>query len=130
MRISEPVEWALHCAVVLADLSPGRAMPAARLAEYHGVPGAYLAKALQSLSRGGLVETTAGRRGGYRLARSAEKITLLDIVLAVEGDAPAFRCARDPQARPDPIREVHPDVQHLRRHATRRTPPGATSCSQ
>jgi Rrf2 family protein len=92
MRLSEPVEWALHCVVVLSDLPPDRAMPAARLAEFHGVPAAYLAKAMQALSRDGLVETAPGRRGGYRLARAADTITLLDIVLAVEGDAPAFRC--------------------------------------
>jgi Rrf2 family protein len=92
MRLSEPVEWALHCVVVLSDLPADRAMPAARLAEFHGVPAAYLAKAMQALSRDGMVETTPGRRGGYRLARRADTITLLDIVLAVEGDAPAFRC--------------------------------------
>jgi Rrf2 family protein len=67
-------------------------MPAARLAEFHGVPSAYLAKSLQALSRGGLVETTPGRRGGYRLGRPADRISLLDVVLAVEGSAPAFRC--------------------------------------
>jgi Rrf2 family protein len=92
MRLSEPVEWALHCAVVLADLPPDRALTASRLAEFHGVPAAYLAKAMQALSREGLVETSPGRRGGYRLGRSAATITLLDIVLAVEGDDPAFRC--------------------------------------
>ena len=92
MRLSEPVEWALHCVVVLADLPDDRSMPAARLAEVHGVPAAYLAKAMQALSRDGIVETTTGRRGGYRLARAAHTITLLDVVIAVEGDAPAFRC--------------------------------------
>lgn len=92
MRLGEPVEWALHCVVVLSDLPPDRAMPAFRLAELHGVPGAYLAKAMQALSRNGIVETATGRRGGYRLARSADKITLLDVVLAVEGDDQAFRC--------------------------------------
>ena len=39
-----------------------------------------------------------GRRGGYRLARPATEITLLDVVLAVDGDEPAFRCTRDPPA--------------------------------
>ncbi|MEO7370163.1 MAG: Rrf2 family transcriptional regulator [Ilumatobacteraceae bacterium] len=92
MRLGEPVEWALHCVVVLAGLPPGQALPASRLAEFHGVPPAYLAKAMQALSRSGLVETAPGRRGGYRLARPAARITMLDVVLAVDGDAPAFRC--------------------------------------
>jgi Rrf2 family protein len=104
MRLAEGVEWTLHCCTVLGLLPRGTAMPAARLAEFHGVPGAYLAKHLQALSRAGIVESVAGPRGGYRLARPPADITLLEIVLAVEGDEPAFRCAeirrRGPSAIP------------------------------
>jgi Rrf2 family protein len=104
MRMSDGVEWAAHCCVVLAFVPPGAALPAARLAEYHGVPGAYLAKHLQALARAGLVETTKGPRGGYRLARPASEITLLDVVEAIDGTEPAFRCSeirrRGPSAVP------------------------------
>src|SRR5690606_17926668 len=37
-------------------------------------------------------EAAAGQRGGYRLARPAERITMLEVVLAIEGDEPAFVC--------------------------------------
>lgn len=67
-------------------------MAAARLAEFHGVAPSYLAKHLQALAQAGIVESVAGRNGGYRLARDARSITLLDVVLAVEGDDFAFRC--------------------------------------
>ena len=63
-----------------------------RLAEFHDVPPAYLAKALQALARHGIVESVAGRRGGYRLARPARDITLLDVVEAIDGDDSTFRC--------------------------------------
>ena len=92
MKISEGVEWAVHCLVLLAVLPEQRALSAGRLAEFHGVPGPYLAKHLQSLSRAGLVSTVPGPRGGYRLARSAEAISVLDAVLAIEGAVPAFTC--------------------------------------
>jgi Rrf2 family protein len=92
MRVGEPVEWALHCTTVLALLPADRALPASRLAEFHGVPAAYLAKALQSLSRAGIVESVPGRRGGYRLARSPADISMLEVVEAVEGSEPSFRC--------------------------------------
>lgn len=92
MRLGEPVEWALHCATVLALLPPDAALPGAKLAEFHGVPAAYLAKALQSLSRAGIVESVAGRKGGYRLGRPPAEITLLDVIEAVEGHEPSFRC--------------------------------------
>jgi Rrf2 family protein len=92
VRLSEGVEWGLHCAVLLALLPPGTSLPAARLAEYHGVPEAYLAKHLQTLARAGVVVSTSGPRGGYRLARAPDAIAVLDVVEAVEGEEPAFRC--------------------------------------
>jgi Rrf2 family protein len=92
MRLSDGVEWGVHACTVLAIVPPDRALPAARLAEFHGVPAAYLAKHLQALARAGVLETTKGPKGGYRLARPATEITLLEVVEAVDGDAPAFRC--------------------------------------
>jgi Rrf2 family protein len=100
MRIGEGVEWAIHCCTVLAVLPADVALPSARLAEFHGVPGAYLAKQLQALSRAGIVETVAGPRGGYRLARPAAEVTVLDIVEAVDGGEAAFRCTEIRQRGP------------------------------
>jgi Rrf2 family protein len=92
VKISEGVEWALHSLIVLAAIPEDRALPAARLAEFHELPAAYLAKHLQALSRAGLLESVPGPRGGYRLGRSAASITVLEVVLAVDGLAPAFTC--------------------------------------
>ena len=100
MKLSDGVEWAVHCCTVLAFVPPDTAVPAAKLAEFHGVPGAYLAKHLQALSRDGIVESVPGPRGGYRLARPASDITLWDIVAAVDGTEPAFRCAEIRQRGP------------------------------
>jgi Rrf2 family protein len=104
MKLSEGVEWGVHCATLLAVLPPGTALPAGRLAEFHGVPTAYLAKHLQAMSRAGLLESLPGARGGYRLARPAASITMLDVVEAIDGVEPAFRCSeirrRGPTARP------------------------------
>jgi Rrf2 family protein len=92
MHLNEGVEWAAHCAAILAALPVGTALPAVRLAEYHGIPAPYLAKSLQALTRAGIVESTTGRNGGYRLGRNASEITLLDIVQAIEGKDALFRC--------------------------------------
>jgi Rrf2 family protein len=105
MRVSEGVEWGVHCLVLLAAVPADRALAAGRLAEYHGVPAPYLAKHLQALSRAGLVATVPGARGGYRLARPAVEISVLDAVVAIEGAEPAFRCTeirrRGPAGLPD-----------------------------
>src|SRR6476659_5546992 len=71
MKLSDGVEWGTHVTTLLAVLPPDRALPAAKLAEYHGVPAAYLAKHLQALSRAGILESVQGPRGGYRLDRLA-----------------------------------------------------------
>jgi Rrf2 family protein len=93
MHMNEGVEWAAHCTAILAALPEGAALPAVRLAEYHGIPAPYLAKSLQALTRAGIVESATGRHGGYRLGRAASEITLLDIVQAIEGKEPFFRCS-------------------------------------
>jgi Rrf2 family protein len=100
MKLSDGIEWSVHCCTVLGLLPDGVALPAARLAEFHGVPAAYLAKHLQALARAGIVTSAQGPRGGYRLARPAADISLLDIVVAVEGDEPAFRCTEIRQRGP------------------------------
>lgn len=102
--MSDGVEWSIHCCTLLAVLPPGEAVPAARLAEFHGVPPAYLAKHLQALVGAGIASSASGPRGGYSLARPAAEVSLLDIVLAVDGDETAFRCSeirqRGPAAQP------------------------------
>lgn len=104
MRLSDGVEWGIHCAALVSLVPPGQALPAARLAEYHGVPTAYLAKHLQTLSRAEILEAVPGPRGGYRLARPASEITILDVVEAIDGVESAFRCTeirrRGPTALP------------------------------
>jgi Rrf2 family protein len=92
MRMSEGVEWTVHCCAVLAMVPEGRCLPAARLAEFHAVPGPYLGKHLQALVRAGILESVPGPRGGYRLARPAADISMLEVVEAVEGPEPAFTC--------------------------------------
>jgi Rrf2 family protein len=100
MKLSDGVEWGLHCCTLLALIPADAALPAARLAEFHGVPAAYLAKHLQALSRAGIVEAVAGKHGGYRMVRPASDVTLLDVVEAIEGRAPAFRCTEIRQRGP------------------------------
>jgi Rrf2 family protein len=104
MRLSDGVEWGVHVCVVLAALPDDAALPAAKLAEYHGVPAPYLAKHLQALAGAGVLRTVKGARGGYRLARPATEVTVLDVVEAIDGDESAFRCSeirrRGPMAMP------------------------------
>ena len=100
MKLSEGVEAAVHCATVMASLEPGETLPASALAEAYGLSPSYLLKHLKALVADGLLESVPGPHGGYRLARRPEKITLADVVLAIEGRRPAFRCMEIRQRGP------------------------------
>jgi Rrf2 family protein len=100
MKMSEGVEWTAHACVMLASLPPGVGLAAAALAEFHRLAPAYMAKHMQALARAGVVESVRGAGGGYRLARPAHAISLWDIVEAIEGDEPAFRCSEIRQQGP------------------------------
>lgn len=78
----------------------GTVLPAKALAEFHGVSESYLLKHLQALAGAGILLALPGPRGGYRLARSAQEITVLDVVIAIEGPEPAFRCTEIRQRGP------------------------------
>lgn len=102
--MAEGVEWALHSCLNLSWAD--RPVPAARLAKYFELPAPYLNKQLQALARAGILTSTPGPKGGFELARTPAEITLLDVVVAIEGRDQAFRCAEilhespfgDPQA--------------------------------
>jgi Rrf2 family protein len=92
VKLPESTEWVLHAATSLAQLGPGGTASAAQLAAHYDVPAAYLAKQLQALVRAGVLSATTGPRGGFRLARPAEQITLLQIVEAADGTSPFYTC--------------------------------------
>ena len=96
--MSAGVEWAVHCCILLSQAD--QPVPVPRLAEFHGVSRTYLAKHLQQLSRAGLVTSSEGRAGGYALTRPADEITVLEVVLAIEGEDSSFRCTEIRQNGP------------------------------
>ncbi|MDQ0378621.1 RrF2 family transcriptional regulator [Amycolatopsis thermophila] len=92
MKLPSSTEWVLHCATTLAQLEPGATASTAQLAEYFDLPAPYLAKQLKALVRAGVLTATTGPRGGFRLARPAAEITLLEIVEAVDGASAPYEC--------------------------------------
>jgi len=80
--LSKTAEYALRIAVCLAQ-SPEKLAAADELAEVTKIPRRYLHKVVQDLARGGLVRSQPGPGGGYSIARSPKRITILDVVNAV-----------------------------------------------
>lgn len=90
-HITSSVEYGIHCLLWLVD--PANGQPSSRdLAELQGVSSSFVAKIFPKLEKAGLVQSVAGIRGGYRLAKAPADIALLDIVDAIEGNKPLFEC--------------------------------------
>ncbi len=100
MKISEGVEWAIHCCTLLANLPDNYRLPKSKLAAFFDIPEHYLAKFMQKLSSTGIISSTRGVNGGYRLAKPASDISMLEIVIAIEGSALFFRCTEIRQCGP------------------------------
>ncbi|MGN9784084.1 RrF2 family transcriptional regulator [Nonomuraea sp. ZG12] len=92
MKLPVSTEWVLHCATTLAQLDPGASASTTQLAQYYDLPAPYLAKQLKALVKAGALAATTGPRGGFRLARPASEITLLQLVEAVDGTSPPYEC--------------------------------------
>ncbi|BBP83677.1 MULTISPECIES: RrF2 family transcriptional regulator [Pseudomonas] len=96
---SAGVEYGIHCLLFLVDeRGDSREASVRDMAELQGVPQEYLAKVFTKLAKAGLVAATEGVRGGFRLARPSDEITVLDIVRAIDGNKSIFEC-RDIRGR-------------------------------
>jgi Rrf2 family protein len=73
---------------------------AREIAGRYRVPAALLMNVLKALAQHGLVRSSRGRKGGYELARPPERVTLNEIVEAIEGPVRFVPCAA--------VDEVHP----------------------
>jgi Rrf2 family protein len=89
-HLGSSVEYGIHCLLWL--VGPGSAASSRDLADLQGVSPSFLAKIFPKLEKAGIVTASEGIKGGYRLARPAEEITVLDVVDAVEGEKPLFEC--------------------------------------
>lgn len=92
-HFSSGVEYGLHCLLYLVDHPTGVASASVRdLAELQGVSGEYVAKIFTKLRKAGLVVATEGVNGGFRLARPAAQISVLQVTAAIDGDRALFDC--------------------------------------
>ena len=89
------LRYALCAAVDIAMQSPTQACQSREIAARQGIPGPYLDQILASLKGAGLVRSIRGAGGGYNLARSADKITVSDVVRALLRNEKLFSNAAD-----------------------------------
>jgi len=94
LRVTKLTDYATVVLTVLAARCD-QVLSASELADQAGLEPPTVSKILKPLSQAGLVEGLRGVRGGYRLARAASEITLVEIVEAMEGPLAITECSQD-----------------------------------
>ena len=92
MLFSTMSEYAIRGLSELAVRAPDRQIMLDDLVSGTDLPRDFLAKVFQKLVKGGILASSKGRGGGFRLARPMHEITLMHIVEAIEGDQPLDSC--------------------------------------
>jgi len=92
MRLTRGSDYAMRGMIYLAKQPRGQICLVSDVAETQGVPESYLAKIFQDLSRSGLVVSHRGAKGGFALARDPDRITLRQVIEAVEGPIALSPC--------------------------------------
>ena len=85
MRISRAATYAVLATVQLSDSPASPPVPCSQLAQLGDMPERFLLQVLRNLVNEGLLKSTRGVDGGYRLAKPLSQITLLEIVEAIDG---------------------------------------------
>ena len=100
MKISAKAEYACLAVLALARHRPDEPpMRIREIAEAHGIPERYLVQILLQLKGAGLVTSTRGAAGGYRLARPAATISLGEVLTAIDGPPEPPREPQEPAAQ-------------------------------
>lgn len=92
MIFSRSSQYAIQALVLLAAEPAGSHVLCRTLAERLDLPLPYLSKLMQEFSRRGIVGSSRGRQGGYYMARSADKVSLMEVMTVIGGERATKEC--------------------------------------
>jgi Rrf2 family protein len=109
LELTKRADYGVRAMLALADVPTPGVLSVRRIADAMAIPVAILPRVMGDLTRTGLVVPVIGRTGGYRLARPAEEINLLEVIEAIEGDSRRQTCVlRGGPCGRDGFCAVHP----------------------
>lgn len=129
LRLSKKTEYALMAVKYIALKGDCGCTTAKEISESYDIPYELLSKVLQKLSKLNIVKSFQGVKGGYSLVKSPEKITLIDIIAAVEPNYSITKCMKEDAntsecmhinccAIRDPLIKVQREIDEVFRNTT------------
>jgi Rrf2 family protein len=120
MLVTRETDYAVRTVLYLAR-EHDRVASVTEVAQAMFIPKSFLAKILQRLVRNGIVQSIRGVKGGFRLAKKPNEITLLAIMEAIQGLAGINVCAVDSKkCRLSSTCAVHPVWVDIRKEVETR----------
>jgi len=98
LRITKETDYGILLLGKMNSDDSGEIHNARMLADASGISSAMVAKILHHLARGGILISTRGAGGGYRLERPADSISVAEVIRAIEGPISLVQCGSDPGA--------------------------------
>ena len=95
MVLNQATDYALRMTLFLAKQKEGSVVDATTIRSSEVIPVRFLFKIMRSLSKVGIVQSARGKNGGFKLGRSSEKISIYDIIEAIEGPIALNHCLVD-----------------------------------
>jgi Rrf2 family protein len=95
MHISRAGEYGVLGLLNLSRQPAGQPVMIDAVSRDEGISKSFLAKIFQDLAKAGILRSQRGARGGFVLARSADQITILEIIEAIDGKIALQRCLGD-----------------------------------
>jgi len=109
LQLTRDGEYAVRAILFLASQPLGKISLISEISKVQDIPKSYLAKIMQHLVKVGLVNSRRGAKGGFFLARPADRITLRETIEAVEGPIYLNVCLiKKGECPRDEICPVHP----------------------
>lgn len=96
IRLSRITDYGIVLMAHLAAQAPESQHSARGVAEATQIPLPVASKVLKALARAGLLVSQRGARGGYALARAPERISVAEMITAIEGPIGLTECAMHP----------------------------------
>lgn len=95
LRITKRSEYGIMSMKYIASFNGTHTCSARMIAEHFNLPHEILAKILQKLVKKGLIISHKGKHGGYRLTRDPDRLTVGDIIMALEDSINVVDCSTE-----------------------------------